>query len=344
MFVDNDLDKDDLCRRLSDAYGVGLTTLTFIPVGESGYSYLGECPPDAPVWVKLHRPEHSSALRRCIDLICELRSAEGFQHALTPLPATNGETVFNLHGFPACVFPYVDGGDLCDDPATLPELEVIGRIVGELHACETGAAIPVETFPIRYGDVVERLLADPPSQDRVSGDYKKRVAQAFLDHGQGIREALDRLRQLREHAQMRSHAALVTHGDPTCGNVLRDGRGGFVLIDWDGAAHGPAERDIVHFTEGADRFEAFLDGYSEIGEPKRLDAEVFAFYIYQWCIGEIGEYAQSILRGNRDERQDAHDWAEFEKYVPISREEMETGIDVIRRVLSDRGLSAESSE
>ena len=136
---------------------------------------------------------------------------------------------------------------------------------------------------------------------------------------------------------------MVSHGDCHLANILRDSAGSYRLIDWNDALLAPPERDLTFYTGVADRFGPFLDVYLDTYDPGLLDPDIFAFYIYQWCVSEIGSYTHRILcrnPGTANDEQNESDLSGFREYVPIQQQRwMESGIAAVADVLRQRGIS-----
>ena len=125
---------------------------------------------------------------------------------------------------------------------------------------------------------------------------------------------------------------MITHGDPTPGNLIIDAENRLHIIDWDGVCLGPPEKDLVSFT--GERFEVVLESYlAERQSPVALHADIFGFYIYEWAINEIRDYGTKILFKNSDVQQNEYDWESLQDYLPPDRELMEDGIAAVRKTL-----------
>ena len=130
---------------------------------------------------------------------------------------------------------------------------------------------------------------------------------------------------------------MITHGDPTPGNLILDTENRLYLIDWDGVSLGPAERDLVAFTGG--RFNVVLESYLlERQSDVSLHADIFGFYIYEWTLNEIRDYGTKILSKNNDAQQNEYDWESLQDYLPPNQTLMEDGIAVVRSTLGRYGL------
>ncbi|MEO2004449.1 MAG: hypothetical protein ABGY41_10145, partial [Candidatus Poribacteria bacterium] len=87
---------------------------------------------------------------------------------------------------------------------------------------------------------------------------------------------------------------------------------------------------------------AFLDVYLRSYDPGGLDLDVFAFYVYQWSVQEIGSYTHRILHRNPTQasnEQNESDLAEFKKYVPVREgDSLAPGVTAIADTLRRLGV------
>jgi hypothetical protein len=93
--------------------------------------------------------------------------------------------------------------------------------------------------------------------------------------------------------------AVVTHGEPHPGNLIRT-RAGLVLIDWDTVALARPERDLWMI---GDADEDVLTGYRDL-TGIRLDPEALAAYRLLWALTDIAAFT-ARLRGEHQRDGDA---------------------------------------
>ena len=152
-----------------------------------------------------------------------------------------------------------------------------------------------------------------------------------------ILETMERYDSLGRSAEALQTPFVITHGDPTPGNLILDTENRLHLIDWDGVRLGPPEKDLVSFT--GERFEVVLERYlTERQSDVSLHADIFGFYIYEWTLNEIRDYSTKILFKNRDTQQNEYDWESLQDYLPPDRASMEDGIAAIRDTLDRCGI------
>ena len=170
-----------------------------------------------------------------------------------PLPFADGTTLQrSAEGIYYALFPKV-GGRAPDELST-QDLEQLGRLLGRIHNIGARLGLPHRPGldPTTYGrDALAQVLARArlsPSTERRYGD----VALALVDHAERLFAGVP---------------VSPIHADFHRGNVLR-GREGFVVLDFDDMARGPAAQDLwlvlpARPAECPDELAALLRGYEQ---------------------------------------------------------------------------------
>lgn len=192
----------------------------------------------APVVVKIARPDYSvEHVRRVVELTRWLT-----QMGVSTLPLLNVEQPVIVDGCAVTYWPYLE--------QTRPiQTADMAAALRELHGLP---ASPVSVPPmdavaaIRYSLSAERILT--PDEHRV-----------LADRCDDLANQLDAVRY--------QSPAKVLHGDPHHSNTLWDGDRA-VLCDWDSAAFGNPEWDLItievhsrRFNHGQDSYQRFCEIY-----------------------------------------------------------------------------------
>ncbi len=351
MKTDNELDKAAIVSLLREAYGLPVTRLEFTPKGEAGYCYVGWSNGDRRWFVKLFQAHRDEPFAFSLRASRDLHDA-GYEHALPPIPTNEGEPFATYEDYAVAAFPYVEGVSLYEDESrpygeevTDAEFAGLGTMIGRLHA--TTPLIPIggaprERFEFQYDGLFRRFLAGSAGVAPVN-DFQRELLSLWVEDRGNIATAFERYLALQARCRATCRPFVISHGDCHLANILRDGAGSYRLIDWNDALLAPPERDLTFYTGVADRFGPFLDVYREAYDPGLLDPDMFAFYIYQWCVSEIGSYTHRILYrnpGTANDEQNESDLSGFREYVPIHQQRwMESGIAAVADALRQRGMS-----
>ena len=341
MKVDNAFDKTELLQRLRIAYTIPLRSITFFPEGEDSYGYIVGSETDEKYFAKAS----TSVPDSCLQYAFLLRYQCNISGVVAPLKTSDGTLSIPWHDFRVSLFPFIEGKSRWDlwkveKDFTDAELDQTAALLATIHLCtdeiETSHLTTAKyDLPLRNElyTVLEASVKKAPSQN----SYQKQLLAALAAHRSSILETMDRYDELGRSAVASQTSFVITHGDPTPGNLILDTENRLYLIDWDGVCLGPPEKDLVSFT--GERFEVVLERYlTERACDVSLYADIFGFYIYEWTLNEIRDYGTKILFKNKDRQQNEYDWESLQDYLPPDRELMEDGIAAIHRTLDRCGV------
>ncbi len=341
MKVDNTFNKVELLQRLSTAYALPLQSITFFPEGEDSYGYIVVSETGGKYFAKAS----TSVPDTCLQVASLLRHRCNISAVVAPLGTSDDMLSIPWHDFRVSLFPFIEGESRWDlwkvgKDFTDAALGQTAVLLAAIHHCtdEIGAnCLPVLKYdlPLRnelYG-VLEASEDGIPSQN----PYQKQLLEALAAHRSSILETLDRYDALGRSGVAAQTPFVITHGDPTPGNLILDTQNRLHIIDWDGVSLGPAERDLVAFT--GERFDVVLENYLQNRwNGVSLYTDIFGFYIYEWTLNEIRDYGTKILFKNKDIQQNEYDWESLQDYLPPNRELMEDGIAAVRNTLDRYGV------
>ena len=341
MKVDNAFDKSELLHHLKTAYALPLCAITFLPEGEDSYGYIAMSETGKKYFAKAS----TSVPDICLQVASLLRHRGNISGVVAPLETRDGTLSIPWQDFRVSLFPFIEGKSRWDlwkvgKDFTDTELSQTGALLATIHGCSDSVAFDTLTvakydLPLRHElhtvlEVAERKVA-------FQNQYQKRLIEALATHRSSILETLDRYDELGRSAVASQTSFVITHGDPTPGNLILDAENRLHLIDWDGVCLGPPEKDLVSFT--GERFAAVLERYlTERACDVSLYANIFGFYIYEWTLNEIRDYGTKILFKNKDTQQNKYDWESLQDYLPPDRELMEDGIAAIHNTLDTCGV------
>ena len=336
MKVDNTFDKTELREQLSAAYGLPLQSITFFPEGEDSYGYRVASETGETYFAKAS----TSVPNSCLRVASHLRTQCNIAGVVAPLETPEGALHIPWHNFRVALFPFIEGKSRWDlwkvgKDFSDAELRQTADLLATIHlhtdTIETGCLrvakydLPLRTELYAVLEAAEKKVAP---QNR----YQQQLLDALRAHRSPILETLERYDELGRAANAAHTPFVITHGDPTPGNLILDTENRLHLIDWDGVCLGPPEKDLVAFT--GERFDPVLETYLlKRGDKVILHADILGFYIYEWTLNEIRDYGTKILFKNEDARQNEYDWENLQDYLPPNRESMEDGIAAVRDTL-----------
>jgi spectinomycin phosphotransferase len=183
-------------------------------------------------------------LRAAMETVIALRRA-GLEFAVAPMPAAGGEALAPLgDGHAVTVFPCLDAAaaDFGDELTAGDRLALVGMLA-RLHGT---TAVARRTAPARSPvpasrPVLEAALGEL-GQPWHGGPYSEPTRRLLARHAARLTGALAHFDEL-VCAAARGGPAVITHGEPHPGNILRSA-GRMHLIDWDTVGLALPERDL----------------------------------------------------------------------------------------------------
>lgn len=250
---------DGELQAFAAAFDLGpLRSARGIEAGTVNTSYalaLGE--PEAAYFLRIYEEQGDEGAAAEAALLLHL--AEAGVATPCPVRARDGALVRTIAGKPGVLFPWVDGGMLCQRAVTPEAARIVGAALARVHLAGPAPGSPLG--PGRFGppDLVLRC-------DRVgsSRDAEARVL------AEPLREAVRAL-AARRRTDMPSG---LVHGDLFRDNVLWNGGRIAALLDFESAHHGPFAYDVavtVLSWAYGDRLvpeiaRAIVDGYRTVRE------------------------------------------------------------------------------
>ena len=345
MKVDNTFDKTELLQNLSTAYALPLQSIAFLPEGEDSYGYIAVSETGEKYFAKASTAVPNSRLQAA-SLLQHQCNISG---VVAPMETQGGKLSVPWQDFRVALFPFIEGKSRWDlwkagKDFTDTELSQAGALLATIHECTDTIAsnkLTVATYNLPERHELHTVL-EAQEQIPPRNQYQQQLLEAIAQHRSKILQTVERYDNLGRSATALQTPFVITHGDPTPGNLILDTENRLHIIDWDGICFGPPEKDLVSFT--GERFEVVLESYlAERQNRVTLHADIFGFYIYEWTINEIRDYGTKILFKNKDAQQNEYDWESLQDYLPPDQELMEDGIAAVRNTLGRYNLLPKNS-
>ena len=287
------IDQRELARILHERWGLAPGRLCHLPVGfgdhhweltgDAGGRWFITVAELAGGWRGTGPAAGYADLRASMETVTALRRA-GLEFAVAPVPTAGGQALAPLgDGNAVTVFPYVDGasGDFGDGLPGRDQLALIG-ILARLH----GAPPVARRTALARGPspasrpTLETALGEL-SESWSGGPYSEPARRLVAQHAARLGRALARLDELAR-AAAGNGTAVITHGEPHPGNIMRSG-GGLLLIDWDTVGLALPERDL--WLAASDDARA-AGRYTEL-TGRRVSGAAMDLYRLRWSLDDI---------------------------------------------------------
>ena len=308
MLSEPSIDKQSLCAQLGHLFGLIVTGLSFVPKGEESWSYRVDCDDQARYFLKIQHISPPS--RDVLDFVGQLRQKGHLDEVVCPLPTLSGEPLFFFAGYSSMLFEFIDAPSLADSCPSSGQLFRVGETLARIHACvDVRAGCPtVERFQIPFeGEYAGLMRAVKASRQNLRAD-QSRVAGLLRSSEKKLDDRFEQLRTGRQRLQGRDLELVVCHGEPSPGNVLVSADR-VHFVDWNTVILAPRERDLVFFLEP--EYQAVLDGYWSVTNPRFLADAVVSFYRRHWMLGEIVYFGSRLLFSDSPDTQIERDTALF---------------------------------
>jgi spectinomycin phosphotransferase len=297
---------------VADCWGLRIGELRYFPEGGGAYHWIGyagdarrwfvTCDDlDTKPWFGSDRDAVFDSLRAAYGTAADLRGA-GLAFVVAPVASISGvpaERVDERHS--VSVFDYVDGEPgQWGRPVGPRACKELVTMLAQLHqgtpalggVARRGLALPGRAD---LDDALDDL--DRPWNGGPLSELARRELATHMREVVGSLADLDRF-AVREDAM--DSEAVVTHGEPHPGNLIRT-RAGLVLIDWDTVALARPERDLWMIGDADD--DVVVTAYRDL-TGIRLDPEALAAYRLLWALTDVAAFT-ARLRGEHQRDRDA---------------------------------------
>lgn len=295
-----DLPEDTLAAGLRTHYGLAVTAVTFLPLGQDTFAwvYRVRTADDAAYFLKVRtRVTNVPSL-----LVPRYLHEHGVAQVVAPLPTTTGALWAAVEGYALILYPFIAGTTGMAHGMAPPQWVAYGAILRQIHTtpitAELAHRMRRETFvpegaaTVRAVDahVDGRTVADPVAQD---------FAPLWQERRDTVHTLVARAEELGRRLAQRAAPCVLCHADVHTNNVLLDAGGTVWIVDWDDTVLAPKERDLMFVVGGGlhrtlvgpREEELFFQGYG----TTTLDPLALTYYRYALAVRDIGEYSEQVF-------------------------------------------------
>jgi spectinomycin phosphotransferase len=289
---------EKIISALQENYFLPVTDVEFIPLGldSSAWAYRVEAE-NATYFLKLR----SEIPNPAGILIPRFLEEQGIQQVMAPLSTKNGEAWAGADDLFFILYPFIAGERVMDIGMSDTHWVEFGSVLKQLHTTkptpELLRQIKRETFVPKQLDFAKDLH----SQVKVckyDDPFQKELAAFWLENYETIETILERTETLAKQIREIDLEFVLCHADIHTANLLLTDDDKIYIVDWDETLLAPKERDLLFvigsiFNDASDgRWEhMFFEGYGETG----VDPFALAYYRYDWCVEDIGEFAEDVF-------------------------------------------------
>jgi spectinomycin phosphotransferase len=283
---------------LQENFSIPVVDIEFLPLGldSSAWSYRIDAE-NGIYFLKLRKEIPNPAGI----LIPRFLKEQGIQQVMAPLSTKNGEAWAGADDFFFILYPFITGERVMDVGMSDAHWVEFGSVMRQLHSTkphpELLRQIKRETFIPKQLELAKELHAWVKTRE-YNDPFQKELADFWLENYETIATILERTESLAKRMQATNLEFVLCHADIHTVNVLLTADDKIYIVDWDETLLAPKERDLLFvigsiFNDTSDgRWEQlFFEGYGET----KVDPLALAYYRYDWCVEDIGEFAKDVF-------------------------------------------------
>jgi len=294
------LSEQKIAAALQADYGISISTLTFLPLGDDAASsaYRVEVAGGAVLFLKVRAEEGFSVPSLAVPYaLCE----QGVPHIFAPLPTVSGALWVDVEGFALSLYLFIEGRRAADEGLSEGQWRALGATVRQIHHVQLAPdllrIVRRETYVPSRRDLFPALEAAVAGDDLPS-PAQRELAAFWRARQQEIHTMFDRTDALGSQLRPRSLPLVLCHADLHTWNVLVDTQQQLWIVDWDETVLAPKERDLIFVVGGIGRdlvrpheTACFLEGYGVTA----IDAHALTYYRYAWAAQDMAAYGERVM-------------------------------------------------
>ncbi len=317
------IDDEDLKSLIRLNYDIDVEEMCFVPQGEVAYSYIMQA--DTGLYfAKLYETNNLTNkgihnLEVAMQTVFQLNKEEGIEKIINPIKNKEGRFRTIFDNFSLVLMDYIEGETVNEKVSkTKAFLEKMGKLLAEIHsATDKFESEQHKLFNINL-DFRDDLLvsikeatADKPLKD----DNFIKLQNLIKPNLTYIVSSLKYLEELAGKLMHNDKQNFVLcHTDPNRNNVIINDKGQIHLIDWDGIALAPFERDIWFFMNDKN-FESLIEGYRSIRYVEHVNEDLIIYLFYHRLLDDLTDWIYRILFEKVSEEQIQSDFYGLEEDV-----------------------------
>jgi spectinomycin phosphotransferase len=314
MIEKPDIGDKEIISSLRASYGLPVTGVEFLPIGNdpSAWSYRVDTATQETYFLKI-RKENSNPGGF---LVSRFLQDQGIVQALAPLPTQEKELWIHVDDYFLILYPFVSGREAMEAGMSDSQWKEFGFLLRRIHDIKLPFSLSKnvrrETFIPEWSPFTWELN-QRINQQQFDDPYQKELAAFWKEHNKAIQTLLQRTERIGKHLQQMDLDFVLCHADIHTANILLTPDQHMFIVDWDGTLLAPKERDLM-FVLGRDIIQTheekmFFDGYGST----TLNRLALAYYRYEWCVQEIGDYGNRVFSIEMGERTRQESVAEVMK-------------------------------
>jgi spectinomycin phosphotransferase len=303
-----DVTEAEVTDALARCWATTVADLRYFPEGggahhwtaldDEGHSWFVTCDDlDTKAWLGSDRDTVFEGLQRSYETAAGLRRS-GLRFVSAPVASLSGSPAERLderHSLAMSEFVHGAPGQWGRPMGEHARREVVSMLAA-LHGSARPPRAIVHTDLEVAGRAALEAALDDLGRSWVGGPFSESARKELRTHAGTVARSLERLDAIASGLEASGSDAVVTHGEPHAGNLIR-ASGGLMLVDWDTVAIARPERDLWMLDSPT---EPVSTAYRRLtGRTIRPDA--LRAYRSLWALADIAAFTTQLRKEhNRD--------------------------------------------
>lgn len=313
MFEKPNLEDGAIISRLQHDYGLGVATLTSLPLGADmdAVVYRVVAKNNASYFLKLRKVFHESAVSVPLFL-----TSQGIQEIIAPLLTKSKQAWVQFGEYKMILYPFVEGKNCFEGGLSDIQKRRLGSALKAIHSAklskELERLIQKESFSSNYRERLKNFLSRLDEQT-FSEPVAAKLSAFMKTKQEEINHLIECSERLAFELASKPLVFVLCHTDIHGGNILVSDTNELYIVDWDAPLFAPKERDLMFIGAGIDGVWKekqdellFYEGYGKI----EINLSALAYYRYERIIVDLVEFCEQLLLTNEGgaDREQAYHW------------------------------------
>jgi spectinomycin phosphotransferase len=296
MIEKPDIRDERIITALNENYSVQVSGIEFLPVGNDATAFSYRVEARDGRWYFLKLKTNLSNLAALF--VPRFLKDHDIEQIVAPIATRTQKLVEELDGFAFILYPFISGNEAMKVGMSDAQWTEFGSILRQIHSTELPAAISQyvmrETFLPKWSNLAKELHEQVNIRN-FDDFYQKELAVFWKKNNETIQTLIERTELIGQNLQRAALEFVPCHADIHTANILVTPDRELFIVDWDDTLFAPKERDLMHVLEEnrihTREERSFFDGYGDV----EINQLVLAYYRYEWCVQEIGDYGQRVF-------------------------------------------------
>jgi spectinomycin phosphotransferase len=291
-----DISDEKIVSALREHYLIPVVGAEFLPVGNdaSAWAYRINAENQDTYFLKIRK----SISNRAGFLVPRYLEDHGLAQVLAPLPTQKQELWIGVDDFFFILYPFVIGKPAMEVGMSAAQWTEFGSTLKRIHVTRLPSSISQyvnrETFIPKWSRLVKKLHKDIHERD-FDDPYQEELATFWKAHNETIQTLVEQAELIGRRLQQADLKFVLCHADIHTANILLTQNQNMFIVDWDDTLLAPQERDLMFVlgegTMATTEEQWFSEGYGDV----KLNRLAVAYYRYEWCVQEIGDFGERVF-------------------------------------------------